>query len=129
MPADDAVPWIGAAGASLRLSAIHRLRWLLHKCRAGAFVYAASAFMHHSLLLSGLPPLICPETQKSAGSMVLRNQQTDALNFVKLFYEKNPFARKFLVQKGAASDYFARKQKKRGSNHVERLSDGSDIHA
>ena len=38
-------------------------------------------------------------------------------------------SRVFLVQKGAASDYFARKQKKRGSNHVEPLSDGSDIHA
>ena len=61
--------------------------------------------------------------------MVLRNQQTDALSFVNLFYEKAPFARKILVQKGAASDYFARKQKKRGSNHVERLSGGSDIHA
>ena len=62
--------------------------------------------------------------------MVLRNQQTDALNFVKLFYEKSPLARKLLVQKGAASDDFiARKQKKRGSNHVGRLSDGSDIHA
>ena len=62
--------------------------------------------------------------------MVLRNQQTDALNFVYLFYEKNPlFARDFFVQKGAAADHFAKKQKKRGSNHVERLSDGSDIHA
>ena len=62
--------------------------------------------------------------------MVLRNQQTDAPNFVKLFYEKSsPFARKILVQKGAASDFIARKQKKRGSNHVGRLSDGSDIHA
>ena len=61
--------------------------------------------------------------------MVLRNQQTDALNFVKFFHEKTPFVRKILVQKGAASDFIARKQKKRGSNHVERLSDGSDIHA
>ena len=62
--------------------------------------------------------------------MVLRNQQTDALNFVNLFYEKAPFfARDFLVQKGAASDHSARKQKKMGSNHVERLSDASDIHA
>jgi len=26
--------------------------------------------------------LICPETQKSAGSMVLRNQQTDTLTFL-----------------------------------------------
>jgi hypothetical protein len=43
--------------------------------------------------------------------------------------KKPPFARDFLVQKGAASDHFARKQKKRGSNHVEHLSDGSDIHA
>ena len=61
--------------------------------------------------------------------MVLRNQQTDAPDFVKLFYEKTPFARDFLVQKGAASDFIARKQKKRGSNHVERLLDGADIHA
>ena len=61
--------------------------------------------------------------------MVLRNQQAGALNFVKFFHEKTPFARDFLVQKGAASDYFARKQEKRGSNHVEPLSDGSDIHA
>jgi hypothetical protein len=43
--------------------------------------------------------------------------------------KKPPFVRKILVQKGAASDFIARKQKKRGSNHVERLSDGSDIHA
>ncbi len=61
--------------------------------------------------------------------MVLRNQQAGAPNFVKLFMKKPPFARKFLVQKGAASDHFARKQEKRGSNHVEPLSDGSDIHA
>jgi len=46
--------------------------------------------MHHSLLLSGLPPLICPETQKSAGSMVLRNQQTDALIFYMLFFRCEP---------------------------------------
>ena len=56
--------------------------------------------------------------------MVLQNQQTDALNFVKLFYEKKPpFARKVLVQKGVVSDYFARKQKKRGSNRIERHTD------
>ena len=43
--------------------------------------------------------------------------------------KKAPFARKFLVQKGAVTNNPARKQKKRGSNHIERLSDGSDIHA
>ena len=81
-------------------------------------------------LLSSHDGLNILKRKKSAGSMVLRNQQTDAPNFVKLFYEKSPLARKLLVQKGAASDDFiARKQKKRGSNHVGRLSDGSDIHA
>ena len=80
-------------------------------------------------LLSSPDGLNILKRKKSAGSMVLRNQQTDAPNFVKLFYEKSPLARKLLVQKGAASNFIARKQKKRGSNHVERLSDGSDIHA
>ena len=61
--------------------------------------------------------------------MVLRNQQAGAPNFVKLFYEKASFCEEIPRTKGAASDHFAKKQEKRGSNHVERLSDGSDIHA
>ena len=62
--------------------------------------------------------------------MVLRNQQAGAPNFVKLFYEKASFCEEIPRTKGAASDDFiARKQEKRGSNHVEPLSDGSDIHA
>ena len=45
--------------------------------------------------------------------MVLRSQQTDALNFVKFFHEKSPlFARDFLVQKGAASDYSPESRKR-----------------
>ena len=62
--------------------------------------------------------------------MVLRNQQADAPNFVKFFYEKSPLLRgNFSYKRGAASNFIVRKQKKRGSNHVERLSGGSDIHA
>ncbi len=81
-------------------------------------------------LLSSPDGLNILKRKKSAGSMVLRNQQTDAPNFVKLFNEKSPLARKLLVQKGAASDILSPENRKRGgSNHVGRLSGGSDIHA
>ena len=113
MPADDTVGGIRASAASFVLRAKHRLRRRRHKRRASALVYAASAFMHHSLL-SGLPPLICPETQKSAGSMVLRNQQTDALNFVKLFYEKSPLLRGNSSYKRGLHPIISPESRKRG---------------
>ena len=78
----------------------------------------------------GSRPIIYPENAKRApvdGSTKPTNRRS---KLCEIFSSKKPpFARDFLVQKGAASDHFARKQKKRGSNHVERLSGGSDIHA
>ena len=60
------MPWRGirASTASFVLRAKHRLRRHRHKCRAGAFVYAAPAFMHHSFLLSGHARLFILKMQK-----------------------------------------------------------------
>ena len=52
-------------------------------------------------LLSSHDGLNILKRKKSAGSMVLRNQQTDAPNFVKLFYEKASFCEEIPRTKGA----------------------------
>ena len=44
--------------------------------------------------------------------MVLRNQQTDAPNFVKLFYEKNPFCKVNPRTKGGCIQLFRQKAEK-----------------
>ena len=85
MPADDAVAWVGTALTPLVLIAEYRLRRALLVGRWLSIIDPPRqwpCWFSHILLLSGLPPLICPETQKSAGSMVLRNQQTDTLTFL-----------------------------------------------
>ena len=114
MPTDNTVGGIRASTASFVLGAKHRLRRHRHKCRAGAFVYAASAFMHHSFLLSGHARLFILKRKKSAGSMVLRNQQTDALNFVKLFYEKSPLLRGNSSYKRGLHPIISPENRKRG---------------
>ena len=50
MPADDTVGGVRASTASFVLRAKHRLRRRRHKCRAGAFVYAASDPIDHVYL-------------------------------------------------------------------------------
>ena len=93
MPADDAVAWVGTILTPLVLIAEYRLRRDLLVGRWLSLIDPPRqwpCWFSHRFLLSGLPPLICPKRKKSVDSMVLRNQQTDALNFVKLFYEKSP---------------------------------------
>jgi len=46
--------------------------------------------MHHLFLLPNHARLFILKMQKSAGSMVLRNQQTDALIFYMLFFRCEP---------------------------------------
>ena len=130
VPTDNTVGGIRASTASLVFGAKHRFRRHRHKCRAPAIVYAAPAFMHHSFLLSGHARLFILKTQKERRFDGSTKPTSRRSKLCEIFSSKKPpFARDFLVQKGAASDYFARKQKKRGSNHVEPLSDASDIHA
>ena len=77
--------WVGTALTPLVLIAEYRLRRDLLVGRWLSLIDPPRqwpCWFSHILLLSGLPPLICPETQKSAGSMVLRNQQTDILTFL-----------------------------------------------
>ncbi len=81
-------------------------------------------------LLSSPNGLNILKRKKSAGSMVLRNQQTDAPNFVKLFMKKAPLRGNSSYKRGLHLMILSPENRKRGgSNHVERLSGGSDIHA
>jgi len=67
MPADDAVAWVGTALTPLVLIAEYRLRRDLLVGRWLPLVDPPRqwpCWFSHILLLSGLPPLICPETQK-----------------------------------------------------------------
>ena len=59
-----------------------------------------------SILFSGLP--------QKRRSMVLQNQQTDALNLVKLFYEKAPFLRGTSSYKRGLHPIISPENKKRG---------------
>ena len=67
MPADDAVAWVGTALTPLVLIAEYRLRRDLLVGRWLSLIDPPRqwpCWFSHILLLSGLPPLICPETQK-----------------------------------------------------------------
>jgi len=67
MPADDAVAWVGTALTPLVLIAEYRLRRALLVGRWLSLIDPPRqwpCWFSHILLLSGLPPLICPETQK-----------------------------------------------------------------
>ena len=46
--------------------------------------------------------------------MVLRNQQTNALNFVKLFHEKSPFCEENPRTKGGAHPIISPESRKKG---------------
>ena len=56
--------------------------------------------------------------------MVLRNQQTDALNFVKLFYEKSPLLRGISSYKRGLHPIISPESRKRG---VQITSNASQV--
>ena len=117
MPADDAVAWVGTALTPLVLIAEYRLRRALLVGRWLSLIDPPRqwpCWFSHILLLSGLPPLICPETQKERRLMVLRNQQAGAPNFVKLFYEKSPLLRGNSSYKRGLHPILSPENRKRG---------------
>ena len=87
---------IGTNAVLLRLSTLRLLSCIIR-----------SSFRSDALIFS-------PKTQTSAGSMVLRNQQTDALNFVKLFYEKSPLLRGNSSYKRGLHPIISPESRKRG---------------
>jgi hypothetical protein len=87
---------IGTNAVQVRLSALHLLSCIIRSSfRADALIFSL-------------------KTQKSAGSMVLRNQQTGVLNFVKLFYEKSPLLRGTSSYKRGCIRSFRQKAEKEG---------------